>query len=95
MPEPTVVAAVSIIGAIAAAATATRRPFVALGILFVLASTSRVTLDTPIGTMRLEQPAIAAVALVLLGHRAVAALPSGSTEARSSSRPGSLCTSRF
>ena len=53
-------------GAIAAAATATRRPFVALGILFVLSSISRVTLDTPVGTMRLEQPAIAAVALVLL-----------------------------
>ena len=32
----------------------------------MLASISRVTLETPIGTMRLEQPAIAAVALVLI-----------------------------
>lgn len=32
----------------------------------MLASVSRVTLDTPIGTMRLEQPAIAVVAVVLI-----------------------------
>lgn len=60
------VVAVAAAGAIAAGATAMSRPFVSLGILFFLASLSRVTLDTPIGTMRLEQPAIAVVALVLL-----------------------------
>ena len=35
----------------------------ALGILFFLASLSRATLETPLGTMRLEMPAIAALAV--------------------------------
>ena len=61
-----VVAILAGAAAIAAAATATRRPYLCLGILFVLASFSGVTLETPIGTMRIEQPAIAAVALVLV-----------------------------
>ena len=60
------VAILSATAAIAAAASATRRPYLCLGILFLLASVSGVTLETPIGTMRLEQPAIAAVALVLV-----------------------------
>jgi hypothetical protein len=63
---PVLVAILAVAGAVAAGATALTRPYVAVAILFVLASTSRVTLDTPVGTMRLEQPAIAVVAAVLL-----------------------------
>jgi hypothetical protein len=53
-------------GALAAGATAISRPRVSLAILFVLASFSRATLETPLGTMRLEMPAIAVVAAILL-----------------------------
>ena len=53
-------------GAIVAAWAATTRPMVAIGALFLLASLSRLVIDTPVGTMRLEQPAIALVAIVLL-----------------------------
>lgn len=60
------VAILAAAGALAAGATALSRPLFALGILFLLASVSRVTLETPVGTMRLEQPAIAVAALVLL-----------------------------
>jgi hypothetical protein len=63
---PVLVAILAVAGAVAAGAAALARPHVALAILFVLASISRVTLETPIGTMRLEQPAIAVVAAVLL-----------------------------
>ena len=47
----------------------TRRPVVAFGILFLLASLSRWTIDTQLGNMRLEQPAIAAGLLALLYAR--------------------------
>ncbi|MGZ3415925.1 MAG: hypothetical protein ACXVAT_19070, partial [Isosphaeraceae bacterium] len=47
----------------------TRRPAVAFGILFLLASLSRWTIELPIGNMRLEQPAIAAGLLALLCAR--------------------------
>lgn len=53
-------------GAIVAAWAATTRPMLAIGALFLLASLSRLVIDTPVGTMRLEQPAIAVVAIVLL-----------------------------
>jgi hypothetical protein len=60
------VAILAAAGALAAGATALSRPRLALAILFFLASLSRATLETPIGTMRLEMPAIAVVAAVLL-----------------------------
>jgi hypothetical protein len=60
------VATMATVGAIAAGATALSRPRISLGILFLLASFSRSTLETPLGTMRPEMPAIAVVALVLL-----------------------------
>ncbi len=63
---PLIVAILAVAGALAAGATALSRPRVALGILFLLASISRATLETPIGTMRPEMPAIAVVAAVLL-----------------------------
>lgn len=67
MADPSVaVAALAVVGALAAGATARSRPLVALGVLFLLASMSRITLETPLGTMRIEQPAIAVVAAVLL-----------------------------
>jgi hypothetical protein len=53
-------------GAVAAGASALPRPRIAFGILFLLASFTRATLETPIGTMRPEMPAIAVVAVVLL-----------------------------
>jgi len=60
------IVAIAAAGAVAAGLTATRRPMVSLGILVLLASLSKVTLDTSVGTMRLEHPAIALVAVVLL-----------------------------
>lgn len=60
------VAALALVGAVVAGATARSRPFLALGVVFLLASMSRITLETPVGAMRLEQPAIAVVAVVLL-----------------------------
>ncbi len=67
MADPSIlVAAVATAGALAAGASALSRPRLALTILFFLASLSRATLETPLGTMRLEMPAIAVVAGVLL-----------------------------
>ena len=67
MADPSIlVAALAVAGALAAGSTALSRPRLALGILFLLASFSRTTLETPIGTMRLEMPAIVVVAAVLL-----------------------------
>lgn len=79
MPDsPIIVAVVAAVGALATGATALSRPRVALGILFLLASLSRATLETPLGTMRLEMPAIAVAAAVLLANgrfRILASLP--------------------
>jgi hypothetical protein len=47
----------------------TRRPVAAFGILFLLASLSRWTIELPIGNMRMEQPAIAAGLLAILYAR--------------------------
>lgn len=64
------VAVMAVVGALAAGAVARTRPLLAFGILFLLASLSRATLETPLGTMRPEMPAIAVVAAVLLAsHR--------------------------
>jgi hypothetical protein len=48
---------------------ATRRPTAAFGVLFVLATLSRWTIELPLGNMRLEQPAIAVGLLALLYAR--------------------------
>jgi hypothetical protein len=56
------------IGAAAAGATALSRPCLCLAILFLVASFSRATLETPLGTMRPEMPAIAVVAVLLLAN---------------------------
>jgi hypothetical protein len=61
-----VVATIAGLGAVAAGLTALRRPLLCLGILFLLSTASRITLETVVGTMRLEQPAIAVVAVVLV-----------------------------
>ena len=67
MPDTSIfVALVATGGAIAAGAIALARPRLAFGILFLLASFTRATLETPLGTMRVEMPAIAVVAVVLL-----------------------------
>lgn len=68
------VATMATVGAIGAGATALSRPRISLGILFLLASFSRSTLETPLGTMRPEMPAIAVVALVLLAGGRFSAL---------------------
>ncbi|HEY0443055.1 MAG TPA: hypothetical protein VGC90_02430 [Candidatus Limnocylindrales bacterium] len=72
-PWNVVIAAIAAAGAIVAAWAAARgRPLLSLGALALLASLSRLTVETPVGTMRLEQPAIAAVAVVLVaGGRVV------------------------
>jgi hypothetical protein len=70
------VATMATVGAVAAGATALSHPRISLGILFLLASFSRSTLETPLGTMRPEMPAIAVVALVLLASGRFSALRS-------------------
>ena len=68
MPDPSelIAALFAVAGTVIAAWAATTRPMVAIGALFLLASLSRLVIETPGGTMRLEQPAIAVVAIVLL-----------------------------
>ena len=73
-----VLLALAIGGAGAAAYLAPRQPILAFGIMFLLASLSRVTVELPVGTMRMEHPAIAFVALALLvDRRGRWRLPSG------------------
>ena len=62
---PLIVAILAAAGALAAGATALSRPRTAFGILFLLASMSSATVETPVGAMRPEMPAIAVVAAVL------------------------------
>jgi hypothetical protein len=51
-------------GAAAVLLLGRRYPVLAVAIVFALASASRLVLGTPVGTMRLEQPAIAALVVV-------------------------------
>lgn len=75
MPESSlVVMTIAAVGAILAGYTAWRYPILCLGILFLLATASRITLETVFGTMRLEQPAIATVAVVLIATNRVGEL---------------------
>jgi hypothetical protein len=59
-------AGLAVAGLAAAVATAIRRPRLCFGIVFLVASFSRATLETPLGTMRPEMPAVAAVGVILL-----------------------------
>jgi len=69
--ESAALLALAIGGAGAAAYLVGLRPIAAFGIIFLLASLSRFTIELPLGTMRMEQPAIAFAALALLiGRRA-------------------------
>lgn len=61
-----VIIALAALAALAAGATALRYPRVCFGILFLVAAMSRETLETPLGTMRPEKPAVVVVAAVLL-----------------------------
>ena len=67
--ESAVLLAVAIGGAAAAAYLVPLRPTVAFGIIFFLASMSRYTVELPLGTMRMEFPAIAFAAIALLIDR--------------------------
>ena len=67
--ERAVLLAVAIGGAGAAAYVVRLRPTVAFGIIFLLASASQFTIELPLGTMRMEHPAIGFVALALLIDR--------------------------
>jgi hypothetical protein len=54
------------------------RPVAAFGVLFLLSSVTRLTLELPVGAMRVEQPAIAAALLVLAftgGFRGLRGMP--------------------
>jgi hypothetical protein len=62
------VAVLATTGALAAGATVLSRPRVCLAILFLLASFSRATLETPLGTMRPEMPAVAVAAILLFAN---------------------------
>lgn len=67
--ESALLLALAIAGAGAAAYLVPLRPTVAFGIIFLLASVSRLTIELPFGTMRMEHPAIAFAALALLIDR--------------------------
>ncbi|MGA3056497.1 MAG: hypothetical protein ABSE70_00455 [Candidatus Limnocylindrales bacterium] len=68
-PTSLALATLAVGGAGLVAFLSTRRPVVAFGVLFLLASLSRWTIDTQLGNMRLEQPAIAAGLLAMLYAR--------------------------
>jgi hypothetical protein len=60
-----VISVVSMGGAAVVGWLVPRRPVAAFGVLFVLASLTRPTLQLPIGSMRVEQPAIAAALIAI------------------------------
>jgi hypothetical protein len=64
-----VLLALAIGGAGAAAYLVPMRPTAVFGIIFLLASLSRLTVELPFGTMRMEHPAIAFAAVALLIDR--------------------------
>jgi hypothetical protein len=67
MPDTTILVAIlATAGALVAGLSALPYPRVAFGVLFVIASFSRATLETPLGTMRPEMPAIATIGIALL-----------------------------
>lgn len=67
--ESAVLLALAIGGAGATAYLVPLRPPVAFGIVFLLATTSRFTIELPFGTMRMEHPAVAFAALALMVDR--------------------------
>jgi len=69
-------ASAAMAGAAATAFAVPRRPVAAIGIVFLLACFSRLVIELPVGTMRLEQPAIAALLLAVVWHRRRLELPS-------------------
>jgi hypothetical protein len=52
-----------------------RHPVAAVGITFLLAALSRIPIELPLGTMRLEQPALAALIALTIWHRRSLDLP--------------------
>ena len=52
-----------------------RHPAGAVGVVFMLAALSKVTLELPVGTMRLEQPALAGLIALTIWHRRTLDLP--------------------
>ena len=69
MFDNTTIIAMAAFAALAAGVTALRYPRLCFGILFLVASFSKDTLSTPLGTLRPEMPAIVVVAAVLLAGR--------------------------
>jgi hypothetical protein len=69
-------AAIAMAGAAAAYLLLPRYPVAAVGLVFGLAAFSRVLIDLPVGTMRLEQPAIVALLAGLIWYRRSLDLPS-------------------
>jgi hypothetical protein len=52
-----------------------RHPAGAVGVVFMLAALSKITLELPLGTMRLEQPALAGLIALTIWHRRALDLP--------------------
>jgi hypothetical protein len=52
-----------------------RRPLIAIGVVFMLASPSLLAADLPVGTMRLEQPALFGLIALTIWHRRALELP--------------------
>ena len=72
------VGALALIAAVAVGLAVPRRPLLAFGLLFLTASLSMATFETPFGTMRPEMPAVAAAGIALLvtrGPRRMLAVP--------------------
>jgi hypothetical protein len=70
-----VIAALALLGLLAVAWLMPRRPLAAVGVVFMLAVPSGIVLDLPVGTMRLEQPALAGLIALTIWHRRALELP--------------------
>jgi hypothetical protein len=70
-----IVAAIAIAGLIAVVWLMPRRPVLAVAVVFMLAALSRVTVMTPLGTLRLEQPALVGLVALTVWHRKALELP--------------------
>lgn len=68
-------AAIALAGLAAVAWLMPRHPAAAVGVTFMLAALSRITLELPFGTMRLEQPALAGLIALAIWHRRALDLP--------------------
>jgi SAM-dependent methyltransferase len=75
LPPDVIVAGIAIAGLVAVVWLMPRRPVLAVAVVFMLAALSRVTVMTPLGTLRLEQPALVGLVALTIWHRKTLELP--------------------